>query len=241
MTSLVKNTMPVAALALAALLIPAGDTYAAGTVSGKANFDGTAPTRRTIKMSADPACDKANPNGRQGEAMVISADGAVANVFVYVKEGVSGYQHETPKAPVMLDQAGCMYSPRVSGAQVGQTIQILNSDTTLHNVHALPKASKQFNSAMPMKGMKIKKRFTAPEVMVRIKCDVHPWMAAYVGVLDHPFHAVTGTDGSYSIDGLPAGTYTIEAWHERLGAQTSTVTVADGAAASANFSFSPKK
>ena len=111
MTSWVKNTMPVAALALAALLIPAGDTYAAGTVSGKANFDGTAPTRRTIKMSADPACDKANPNGRQGEAMVISADGAVANVFVYVKEGVSG-QHETPKAPVMLDQAGAKLDGR---------------------------------------------------------------------------------------------------------------------------------
>lgn len=240
MTRFTKSSLMMSALAMAGLLASATGIEAAATVSGKASFNGTAPARRTIKMSADPVCDKANPGGRQGEAMAISSNGAIANVFVYVKEGVSG-EHETPKAPVTIDQSGCMYSPRVIGAQVGQPIEIINSDATLHNVHALPKASKQFNSAMPMKGMKIKKRFTAPEIMVRVKCDVHPWMASYVGVLEHPFYAVTGADGSYSISGLSAGTYTLEAWHERLGTQTSTVTVADGAAASADFSFSPKK
>ena len=122
---------------------------------------------------------------------------------------------------------------------VGQELEIRNSDATLHNVHALPTASKPFNNAMPMKGMTIKRKFTAPEVMVRVKCDVHPWMAAYIGVLPHPFFAVSGEDGAFTIANVPPGTYTIEAWHEKMGTQTASVTVADGAAATADFTFKP--
>ena len=213
---------------------------AGGSISGKISFDGTPPTRRTVKMAADPKCDAANPDGRLGEVFVVGDGGELANVFVYIKDGLGDQKFDTPKEPAILDQVGCMYTPRVIGAMVGQTIEIRNSDATLHNVHSLPKNSKQFNSAMPMKGMTIKKRFAAEEVMVRIKCDVHPWMASYVGVLSHPFHGVSGADGAFSIGDVPPGTYTIEAWHEKMGAQTAEVTVSEGGMATADFKFAPK-
>lgn len=236
-----KTRLLVAVTAFAAvglyITLDAELAEAGGEIKGKISFDGTPPARRTLKMAADPKCEEANPDGRTGEVFVVN-DGALQNVFVYVKEGVSG-THTAPAEPVKMDQNGCMYTPHVVGAMVGQTIEILNSDNTLHNVHSLPENSKQFNSAMPMKGMKIKKKFTAPEVMVRIKCDVHPWMSAYVGVLDHPFFSTSGPDGTYTIAGLPAGEYTIEAWHEKMGTQTQKVTVSDGGAATADFSFKP--
>jgi len=218
------------------LVVPA---IAGGSIAGSVSFDGTAPTRRTVKMAADPKCDAANPDGRLGEVFVIN-DGKLQNVFVYIKEGLGDKTFETPKEPVNLDQKGCMYEPHVIGAMVGQTIVIKNSDSTLHNVHSLPKNSKQFNAAMPMANMTIKKKFASPEVMVRIKCDVHPWMASYVGVVANPFHSVSGADGSFTISDVPAGTYTIEAWHEKLGTQTMEVTVSDGAPAAADFTFAPK-
>jgi len=223
------------ATAVAAMLVA---TAHAGDITGTISLNGKAPTRRQVKMSADPQCEAANPDGRLGDVFVIN-DGKVQNVFVYVKEGLGDKKFETPKEPAKINQHGCMYTPHVVGAMAGQTLEILNSDGTLHNVHSLPKNSKQFNSAMPMKGMKIKKKFASPEIMVRMKCDVHPWMSAYVGVLDHPFFAVSGSDGSYTIKGLPAGTYTIEAWHEKMGTQTQSVTVGDSGAASADFAFSP--
>ena len=235
-----RSVLSVAVLCASVLTLPYASAHA-GTINGKVLFDGDPPARRTIKMAADPVCETANPNGRLGEAMVIGEDKAIANVFVYVKEGLAGGSFETPKEPAVMDQKGCMYAPRVFGVMPGQTIEIVNSDTTLHNVHALPKQSRQFNNAMPMKGMKIKKRFTSPEVMVRVKCDVHPWMTAWVGVLEHPFHSVTGSDGTYTISGLAAGTYTVEAWHERLGTKTESVTVSENAAAAADFSFAPAK
>ena len=221
------------------LALGPGDAGAAASISGRAVFEGPPPARRQLKMSADPACEKANPEGRLGEALVVAADGGIANVFVYVKEGLGDQTFPRPKQPVEIDQVDCMYTPRVIGAMAGQTIAIRNSDSTLHNVHSLPKNSKQFNNAMPLKGMTIKKRFAASEIMVRMKCDVHPWMGSYVGVVGHPFHAVSSADGSFTISGLPAGTYTMEAWHERLGTKTATVTVADGASANADFSFTP--
>ena len=209
---------------------------AAGSITGVITLEGTPPQRQSVKMSADPQCVAANPDGRLGEVFLVK-DGKLQNVFVYVKEGLGDRKFEVPTTPAVLDQVDCMYTPRVLGVMAGQTIEIKNSDGTLHNVHALPAASKPFNNAMPMKGMTIKRKFTAPEVMVRLKCDVHPWMAAYIGVVDHPFFAVSGESGTFTIANVPAGTYTVEAWHEKLGTQSASITVADGTAANADFSF----
>ena len=173
--------------------------------------------------------------------MLIDPSGGLANVFVYVKDGLDPkYSFPIPETPVVLDQVGCVYRPRVVGIRVGQPLEALNSDDTLHNVHALPTANVEFNEGQPVKGMRLSRVFDKPEVMMRFKCNVHSWMAAYVGVLPHPYFAVTAADGSFSIPGLPPGTYTIEAWHERFGTQTMQVTVADREAVTANFAFQSK-
>jgi len=235
----IASTGRLALLAGAVTLALPLAAHAAGTITGTIKLDGQAPAKQTIKMSADPQCDALNPNGRTGDVFLVK-DGKVQNVFVYIKEGLGDQKFEIPAGPVAhVDQVGCMYTPRVIGVMVGQEFEIRNSDPTLHNVHSLPKSSKPFNNAMPMKGMTIKRKFTAPEVMVRVKCDVHPWMAAHIGVLPHPFFAVSGEDGAFTIANVPPGTYTIEAWHEKMGTQTASVTVADGAAANADFAFKP--
>lgn len=209
----------------------------AASVSGKAAFSGTAPAPEAIKMDADANCKAMHAEGMNADDVIINANGTLKNVFIYVKEGLSG-KFEAPKTPVQLDQHGCMYTPKVLGVMAGQPIEIINSDDTLHNVHALPKNSPQFNLGMPLKGMKIKKSFAKSEVMIKVKCDVHPWMASYIGVLDHPFYAVTGEDGSFEIKDLPAGTYVIEAWHEKFGVQTQNITIDDAGKADVDFQFS---
>jgi plastocyanin len=156
---------------------------------------------------------------------VVGSGGTFGNVFVYVKDGLGDRVFPVPPTPVTLSQKGCMYLPRVFGVQVGQTIDLVNDDATLHNIHAVPAANQEFNMAQSIQGMRHQHVFSAREVMVPFKCDVHRWMNAFAGVVDHPFHAVTGDDGSFSLKGLPAGTYTIEAVHEKLGTQTQTVTV----------------
>jgi plastocyanin len=219
--------------------VPAAGGGATGTASvkGAVNFEGEAPKAKKIRMDADPFCQKAHSGGATSDEVSVNDNGTLQWVFVYVKSGASG-DYAVPSDPVTIDQSGCTYSPHVLGIRAGQTLKILNSDETLHNIHALPKDNPQFNIAMP-KYVKVKeKSFPNPEVMVPVKCDVHSWMATYIGVLDHPFFAVTGADGSFDISGLPAGTYTIEAWHEKFGAQTQEVTVADGEASEISFSFS---
>jgi plastocyanin len=210
----------------------------AAALTGKAVFDGTPPAAEKMKADADPKCKLAHPDGIASDGVIVNANGTLKNVFVYVKEGLSGKKFPAPKDAVVFDQKGCVYTPKVFGVQVGQPVEIINSDDTLHNVHSLSTKSAQFNLGMPIKGMKLKKSFTAPEVMVKIKCEVHPWMAAYAGVLDHPFYAVSGEDGSFQIKDLPPGDYTIEAWHEKLGTQTQSVKVAsDSDAPTAEFHF----
>jgi plastocyanin len=198
----------------------------AGSISGTAAFSGTAPEMEQISMDADPTCLAANAGPVYTESVVVNDNGTLRNVFVHIKEGVTG--GAVPKDPVVIDQKGCRYEPHVFGIQVGQALQIVNSDATLHNVHSLAENSKQFNLGMPIQGMKLKKKFDSTEVMVKLKCDVHPWMSAYIGVLTHSHFGVSGNDGSFSISDLPAGDYVVEAWHEQYGTQTQNVTVGDG-------------
>ena len=201
------------------------DPATAGNVTGKITFAGTAPTPEPVRVNSDPNCV---PEGAATtETVVVGDGGSLQNVFVYVKDGLGGRAFPVPSTPVLLDQRGCRYLPHVIGVQVGQPLEIRNDDPTLHNVHAVPKQNGEFNTGQPLKGMKHTHTFSTREVMVPFKCDVHGWMNAFVGVMDHPYFAVTGGDGSFSLKGLPPGTYTIEAWHEKLGTQTQTVTIGE--------------
>ena len=205
-----------------------------GAISGVINYSNGDPDT-AIKMDADPVCLGLHTEPVETETIVADA-GKLANVFVYVKEGVSG-SYSPPDEAQLLNQEGCTYSPHVAGIMTGQKLVIRNSDSTLHNVHALPKNNQEFNQGQPFQGMELEKEFDTAEVMIRFKCDVHPWMGAYMGVLDHPFFAVSGADGSFEIDGLPAGDYVIEAWHETLGTQTQSVSVAADGAVDVTFDF----
>jgi len=212
------------------------DPATAGNVTGRIAFEGTPPKPNVVRMDSDPNC--VQPGVTTTEELVLVGDGgALQNVFVYVKDGLGDLRFPIPSTPILLDQKGCHYVPHVLGVQVGQTVEVLNSDPTLHNVHAVPTANQEFNTGQPLAGMKHIHQFSTKEVMVPFKCDVHPWMRAYIGVLDHPYFAVTGIDGTYSLKGLPPGTYTVEAWHETLGTQTQTVTIGASESKEIGFSF----
>ena len=207
------------------------------TVTGTVRFDGEPPRGRPIVMGADPKCEAKHDAPVVDQAVLVGDDGGLGNVLVRVLW--TGGPVGAPSEPKVLDQNGCLYTPRVVGVQTGQTLEILNSDELLHNVHSTSTTNPAFNRAMPAAITETKVTFEQPEDAFLVKCDVHPWMASYVAVLDHPFHAVSGADGSFEIGGLPAGTYQVEAWHERFGSQTTTVTVEEGGAATADFTFAP--
>jgi plastocyanin len=171
------------------------------------------------------------------ESFAVGADGAFANVFVYVKDGLGNRVFPVPSTSPALAQKGCTYRPHVLGIQVGQSLDIVNDDATLHNIHAVPMANQEFNMAQALQGMRQQKVFSTKEVMVPFKCDVHRWMSAFVGVVDHPYFAVTKADGTFELKGLPPGTYTIEAVHEKLGTQTLSVTVGEKETKDVAFTF----
>jgi plastocyanin len=213
------------------------DPATAGSITGRISFAGTPPAPTPIKMGSDPYCEK--QGAAVTETIVVGADGGLRNVFVYVKDGLDNLRFPVPATPVVLDQKACRYVPHVFGVQVGQPIEIVNSDPTLHNIHALAQTNREFNMGQPMPG-KDTHTFSTREVMVTFKCDVHRWMNAYAGVLDHPFYAVTADAGRFELKGLPPGTYTIEAWHETLGTQTQTVTIGEKETKDVPFSFASK-
>ncbi|MBI2828354.1 MAG: hypothetical protein HYX77_03660 [Acidobacteria bacterium] len=212
------------------------DAATAGNAAGRITFEGTPPKPAVVRMDSDPNCVRPGATATD-ETVVVGDGGALQNVFVYVKDGLGGLRFPVPSTPILLDQKGCHYVPHVFGAQVDQSLEIVNSDPTLHNVHAIPAANQEFNMGQPLPGIKHTHQFRTREVMVPFKCDVHPWMRAYVGVLDHPYFAVTAADGSFNLKGLPPGTYTVEAWHETLGAQTQTATIGERETRDITFSF----
>jgi plastocyanin len=212
------------------------DTATAGDVKGVVSLEGAAPKNEPIKMNADPVCVKANKDPQFQETYEVK-DGKLANVFVYVKDGLGNYVFDTPTAPATIDQKSCRYHPHVFGIRVGQPLEIINSDGTLHNIHAMPKVNAEFNTGQPIQGMKTMHTFDKKEVMVPFKCDVHGWMNAYVGVMDNPYYAVTDADGKFELKDLPPGTYTIEAWQEKLGPMTQTVTLGAKDTKEVNFTF----
>lgn len=214
-------------------------TLIAGDVTGKVSFEGEAPKPNRVRMNADPVCMKAHKDAVLSDEVVVNKNGTLMNVLVYVKDGLGGKAFPAAKNKVVFDQIGCIYKPHVLGIQTGQELEILNSDPTLHNVHSLSKANTSFNQAMPMKGMKLTKKFDKVENF-KVKCEVHPWMSAYIGVFNHPFYAVTGNDGSFTLKGVPAGDYTVEAWHEKYGTQTAKVKVDASGKATADFKFAGK-
>ena len=212
----------------------------AGSVTGTVKYDGTAPKMRQIRMDADPACAKKHASPALSEMLVMGDGNTMGNVFVRVKSGVPKKEYPAPKEPVVIDQVGCRYTPHVLGVMAGQPLKILNSDGLLHNIHALPKVNKSFNMAMPATRKEADATFTKEEFMFKIKCDVHPWMGAWIAVMTHPFFDVTATDGKFDLGNLPPGTYEIEAWHEhqRLGTKTASVTISGDESQTVDFTYS---
>lgn len=218
---------------------------ATGTVSGVISFNGTAPAAKKIDTSADPVCGQKNPNLATDDTIV--TDGKLANVFVYIKEGtveggkkVGDYTWSTPTTAAQLDQNGCHYAPHVLGVQVNQKVSITNSDATQHNIHPTPKLNPEWNQTQANGAAPIEKTFGRPEVLIPVKCNQHPWMKAYIGVMKTPFFAVSAKDGAFEIKGVPPGKYTVVAWREG-GAngteKTMEVTVPANGAAKADFAF----
>lgn len=224
----------------------AGTKYAStgneGTVTGKIALKGTPPEPKKIDTSADAVCTQKNPDARSEE--VVSKDGNLAYVFVYLKDGtvdggkkITEYTFDTPADKVVLDQNGCHYKPHVVGLQTNQKLSVTNSDPTQHNIHPSPKNNPQWNQSQGPGAAPIEKSFAKSEILIPVKCDQHPWMKAWIGVVRHPYFAVSKEDGTFEIKNVPPGKYTLVAWHEKFGEQTQEITVGNKASVPLNFSF----
>jgi len=219
------------------LLIFGNNVYAA-SITGVATYDGKAPKLREIKMDADPICLTQHTEPVYPQSIELGEGNTMANIFVHIVSRLPKKGYPVPSEPVEITQQGCMYAPHVLGVMAGQPVKILNPDGTLHNVHAMPKLNDEFNLAMPKFRKETTKTFNKAEFMFPMKCDVHPWMGAWIAVMDHPYFSTTAKDGKFSIENLPPGEYEVEAWHEKLGPQRTKVVLAEGETKEINFTFS---
>jgi len=230
----------VAALAFAGSVALSASAFA-GTINGTVTYDGKVPNLKPLAMDADPVCASKHKEPVPNQMLELGKSGnTMGNIIVRVTSGLpAGKTYPPPKDPVVMDQNGCIYQPHVFGLQNGQTFKVLNSDGVLHNVHALPKVNGQFNMAMPATRKDAEHTFDKAEPdPFQVKCDVHPWMTAHVSIFEHPYFGVTKDDGKFKLADLPAGTYEIEAWHEKLGSKVEKVTVAEGESKTVDFKFS---
>ena len=216
------------------------DVEKAGTISGKVSLRGRPPAREAIRIDEDLACVELNPKGMLTETVVTGAGGALANVFVYVKRGLESKQFAPPPATetVVIDQHNCRFAPRMLGLRAGQTLRVTNSDPLTHNIHPMPKMNRDWNQSQPEGAPALERRFVRPELMVRVKCNVHSWMRAYVNVVEHPYFAITGPDGAFELRHLPPGDYTLEALHEKLAPQEINVHVDPAGRSTVAFNLS---
>jgi plastocyanin len=213
------------------------DTATAGAIAGRVLFAGKRPANKRIDLSEDEECVKLNRRGMVDQALVVNRDGSLRNVFVHIKTGLEGKNFERPSEPVVLDQKGCQFAPRVLGMRAGQAIQVTNSDPVTHNVHPVAQMNREWNQSQAPGDPPIERKFVRPEVMIRVKCNVHNWMRSWVAVMEHPYFAVSGEDGTFSMPNVPPGDYTVEAWHETLGTQTAAAKVDASGKATLEFAF----
>lgn len=218
--------------------VAAGMPAGRAVIEGRVTLDGPAPTMAMINMNSDNYCQTHHPAGVPSQE-IVDTQGALQWVLVYVKSGLpAGGKYPVPTVPAVIDQVDCMYVPHVLGVRAGQPVKFVNSDATLHNVHPLCKVNTPFNLGQPLQGMTQERTFTKPEFPpFHIRCDVHRWMSAWCGVFDNPYFTVTDKDGGFRLTGLPAGTYVVETWQEKLGVRDQTVTVADRQPQTANFVY----
>ncbi len=216
------------------------DPATAGSVSGGAKLEGPVPKAKKLNMAADAACAAAHPGPVTDQEVVADASGNLANVIVYVKEGLGNRAFDTPKTAGELDQQGCLYSPHIVTLMAGQTLSVKNSDKTTHNIHPIPNNNREWNKSQPPGSSNLNEVFNRDEVSIPVKCNVHPWMKSYIAVFKHPYFAVTGANGSFEIKNLPPGTYTLQAWHEKYGTATQTVTIGAKEAKTVSFAFKPE-
>ncbi len=215
--------------------------FADGSIVGTVKYDGPLPSARLIHMDADPICYAVNKGNTHTQAIVVGDNNTLSDAFVYIKNGLTKTDYPAPPQDVVINQGGCNYTPHIIGVMAGQKVKFLNPDGTLHNVHGLCQINPEFNESMPDFRKELEITFNKPEFMFQVQCDVHPWMKAWIAVMSHPFFTVTGSDGKFEIKNIPAGTYTIEAWHEKLESQTATVTVTDNSSQKIDFTFSEPK
>ncbi len=213
------------------------DQATVGEVTGKVSFQGEKPKLSVIHMDQDPVCVSKHSAAVHFEDGEVNDNGTLPNVFVYVKEGAEKYTFATPSEPVTLDQNGCMYKPHVLGIMAGQDLHIISSDPTTHNIHPMPKDNREWNESQAPRAAPLDKKFARAEIMIPVKCNQHPWMKAYIGVMKSPFFAVTGSDGTFTIKGVPPGDYTIEAWTATFGTEDQKVTVAPKATQTVDLTF----
>jgi plastocyanin len=207
-----------------------------GTIKGEVKLTGPAPVNPMIRMGMDPPCSRENAGKRLNQEIVLKgADGGLANAFVQIDGALPA--SAPPADPVVINQKGCVYSPRVVGAQAGQTLRVINSDTLPHNVHIANSKINSFDTTQPKSGMVFNYTLKKDDTMLRLGCMIHSWMTAYIGVSPHPFFAVTDKTGTFTIAKVPPGKYTIHVWHERFGRLTRTVDVTSGGTATINFDY----
>lgn len=231
------TTVAIAAVVAAGSLFTARPlaAQAGGTIEGHVKLTGAAPPNPVIRMGADPNCLQMHAGKRVVQERVLkAADGGLANVFAYVK---GSFPNAGGTTEAVIDQQGCLYHPRVQGARVGQTVEVRNSDATLHNIHSLTTKGNAFNTGQPRAGMVFKYQLKSEEVMLQLKCDVHPWMTGYMGILSHPYSGVSDASGTFKISGVPAGKQTVQVWHEVYGPLTQSIDVKAGATTKVDFAY----